>query len=301
MARDREETRAAQLGGLVLLSDVKDLKVAEGNPDVRGWDVLASDGTDVGEVKDLLVDPGAMKVRYLIVELDKEVAGTDDRRVLVPVGAARLDDEDDNVLLQSMALQAITGLPPYTATQFSRGYEDTLRERWGRGKAAAQAAGRDYYEHEHFDENRFYGRRGQGEQRLARVEEELAIGKRPVQAGEATVRKTVETEHVRQPVTKVREEVEIERRPVEGMTAGQAEIAEGEIRVPIMEEEVVVDKRPVVKEEVVVKKKAVEETEQVEAELRKERIDVDKSAQSTRDEVSERGVKRPRDEDTRTR
>jgi uncharacterized protein (TIGR02271 family) len=44
-----------------------------------------------------------------------------------------------------------------------------------------------------------------------------------------------------------------------------------------MEEVVVCEKRPVVKEEVVVKKRAVEETEQVEADLRKERIDVDKS------------------------
>src|ERR687886_415757 len=117
------EMRDIYPGGLALLSDTNDLKVAEGNPDVRGWDVLASDGTEVGEVKDLLVDPGAMKVRYLVVELDEEVAGTDDRRVLVPVGAARLDDDDDNVLLQGMALQAITGLPPYMPAQFSRPYE----------------------------------------------------------------------------------------------------------------------------------------------------------------------------------
>jgi stress response protein YsnF len=38
----------------------------------------------------------------------------------------------------------------------------------------------------------------------------------------------------------------------------------------------------VVKEEVVVKKRAVEETEQVEAELQKERIDIDESGR-TRD------------------
>src|SRR5919202_5723826 len=106
MADEMSNTGA---GGLVPLSDAKDLKVAEGNPDVRGWDVLASDGTEVGEVEDLLVDPAAMKVRYLIVELDKEVAGTDDRRVLVPVGAARLDDDDDKVLLQGTTVQALTG------------------------------------------------------------------------------------------------------------------------------------------------------------------------------------------------
>jgi uncharacterized protein (TIGR02271 family) len=275
-----DNMRNVQPGGLALLSETNDLKVAEGNPDVRGWDVLASDGTDVGEVKDLLVDPGAMKVRYLIVELDKDVAGTDDRRVLIPVGAARLDDDDDNVLLGGVTREALLGFPPYREGQFTREDEDSLRGRLGGGAVAPATkatAGRDYYEHEHFDEGRFYGRRGEGERRITRSEEELAIGKRPVEAGEATVRKTVETERVRQPVTRRREEVEVERRPVEGMAAGAAEIGEGEIRVPIMEEEVVVEKRPVVKEEIVVKKRAVEETEQVEADLRKEKIDIDKS------------------------
>src|SRR5919202_6803373 len=94
-----DEMRNTGAGGLVPLSDVNDLKVAEGNPDVRGWDVLASDGTEVGEVKDLLVDPAALKARYLVVELDDDVAGVKDRRVLIPMGAARLDDRDDNVLL----------------------------------------------------------------------------------------------------------------------------------------------------------------------------------------------------------
>ena len=270
-----DEMRNTGPGGLVPLSEADDFKVAKGNPDVRGWDVLASDGTEVGEVDDLLVDLEALKVRYLVIELDEEVASEDDRRVLVPVGIARLDDDNDEVLLEGLAPEALVGFPAYRPGQFSRDYEEALRERLGGGAAVGPVAGRDYYEHEHFDENRFYGRRGEGERRIARVEEELAIGKRPVQAGEATVRKTVETERVRQPVTRRREEVEIERRPVEGMAAGAAEIAEGEIRVPITEEEVVVEKRPVVKEEVVVKKRAVEETEEVEAELKKEKIDVD--------------------------
>jgi uncharacterized protein (TIGR02271 family) len=45
--------------------------------------------------------------------------------------------------------------------------------------------------------------------------------------------------------------------------------------VPIVEEELVVERRPVVKEEIVIKKKAVRETRTVEADLRKERVDVE--------------------------
>src|SRR5919199_490342 len=143
------EMRDIYPGGLALLSDTNDLKVAEGNPDVRGWDVLASDGTEVGEVKDLLVDPGAMKVRYLVVELDEEVAGTDDHRVLIPVGAARLDDDDDKVLLGGITREALLGFPPYRDGQFTREYEDSLRGRLGGGAAAVPTKGQSYYEHEH--------------------------------------------------------------------------------------------------------------------------------------------------------
>jgi uncharacterized protein (TIGR02271 family) len=110
------------------------------------------------------------------------------------------------------------------------------------------------------------------------------------------IRKSVETERVRQPVTRRREEVDVERRPVEGMAAGagQAEISEDEIRVPITEEEVVVEKRPVVKEEVVIRKRAVEETEEDEADLRKERIDVDESGTTRRPHRKGKGDGEPR-------
>jgi hypothetical protein len=54
-------------------------KVAEGDPDVRGWDVMDRDGNRIGEVDDFLIDTEAMKVRYLEVRLDRRlVHGTED-------------------------------------------------------------------------------------------------------------------------------------------------------------------------------------------------------------------------------
>ena len=102
-----------------------------------------------------------------------------------------------------------------------------------------------------------------------------------MRAGEVEVRKTVETEHVRQPVTRMREEVTIERHAVEGQHSGDIDIGEDEIRIPVVEEEVVVEKRPVVKEEIIVKKHAVSEDRTVEADVRRERIDVDDSTAHT--------------------
>lgn len=53
--------------------------------------------------------------------------------------------------------------------------------------------------------------------------------------------------------------------------------AEDEIRIPIVEEELVVGKRVVVREVLVIRKRVVSETREVEAELRKERIEVERA------------------------
>ncbi len=113
--------------------------------------------------------------------------------------------------------------------------------------------------------------------KLTRSAEELRIGKRQVKAGEVEVKKRVEAERVQQPVTLRHEEVHIERRPVTGSAAARdVQITGREIRVPLTEEEAVVEKRPVVKEEVIISKHPVEEREIVEADIRKERIDVER-------------------------
>lgn len=271
-------TQTTQAGGLIPLSDAKGWHVREGDPHVKGWDVLASNGTDVGDVDDLLVDLQAEKARYLIVKLNDHVPGADDRTVAIPLGAAQLDEHDDKVRLPAITTQQLSAFPEYQRGQFSRQFENSIRERMG--VAMSQAAGPEFYNHALFDESRFYGNRRTGsvqEQRIPLSEEEIRLGKRTVQAGEVDIRKSVETQHVEREVPVMREEVEVERRPVSGAQAGAADIGEQEIHVPLMEEEVVVEKRPVVKEELVVKKHAVQGEQEVEADVRKERVDIDKS------------------------
>jgi len=275
----QSRTNVTETGGLIPLSDAKGWHVREGDPHVKGWDVLASNGTDIGDVDDLLVDLQAEKARYLIVHLNDHVPDADDREVAIPLGAAQLDERDDKVRLPGLTPQQLAGFPEYRRDQFSRRTENTIRQRMG--SAASQATGADFYSDALFDENRFYGARRPGgpqEQRIPLAEEELAVGKRTVQAGEVDIRKTVETEHVEREVPVMREEVDVERRPISAERGAQpADIGEQEIRVPMMEEEVVVEKRPVVKEELVVKKRAVEGKQDVEADVRKERVDIDKT------------------------
>jgi uncharacterized protein (TIGR02271 family) len=112
------------------------------------------------------------------------------------------------------------------------------------------------------------------ELRVQRSEEELRAGTRQREAGALNVRKRVLTERQQMEVPTRREEVSVERVPVEG-EASEAEIGEEEVRIPLTEEEVVVEKRPVAKEEVRIRKDVVEETQIVEEDVRKEEIEVD--------------------------
>jgi uncharacterized protein (TIGR02271 family) len=115
-----------------------------------------------------------------------------------------------------------------------------------------------------------------GDEVLTRTEEEVRVGKRAVEAGEAVVGKHVETERKQVPVNLKREEVVIERRPV-NREADATDIRDDQIRVPLTEEEAVVDKRAVVKEELIVGKRAVEDQKTVDTEVRREEFDVDET------------------------
>ena len=82
----------------------------------------------------------------------------------------------------------------------------------------------------------------------------------------------------------MREDVTIERIPVTAdmNVSTNVEITEDEIRIPLMAEEAVVEKRVVGKEEVVVRKERHTENQTVEADLRRERLDVDRTGETMR-------------------
>jgi uncharacterized protein (TIGR02271 family) len=117
-----------------------------------------------------------------------------------------------------------------------------------------------------------------GEQTIQAREEQLHVNKQREQVGEVTVRKEVHTEHKTIDVPVEREEVVIERHAVSGrVPATGGPLGEGQqIRVPVTEEQVEVTKTPVVKEEVTIGKRKVKDTEHISADLRKEKIKVEK-------------------------
>ena len=234
---------------LVRLSDA-DYEVASGEPDVRGWDVVVANDETIGEVDDLIIDPSAGKVRYLDVEVDGKAVGLDDDcHVLIPISGAQLDTEEEEVVLSGMSREALVKPPEYDEKAYASGYDQTFRS------------------HLTDDANT-------NTKRITRSAEELQIGKRMEQKGEVRVSKHVETERVTQTVPLRGEEVRVERRPIERAVGSAAEMRNDEIVVPVMEEEAVVEKRPVVKEEIVISKAPKTTERTIEADVRREEVDI---------------------------
>jgi len=113
-------------------------------------------------------------------------------------------------------------------------------------------------------------------QKIQLREEELNISKRPVDVGEVQVHKEVHTEQRNVQVPVKREEIVIERHAASGQQPASEIGRDEEIRIPVREEQVQVDKRAVVKEEVTVGKRQVQETKEVADTVRKEEVRVDK-------------------------
>lgn len=116
-----------------------------------------------------------------------------------------------------------------------------------------------------------------GERRIQLLGEMLRVHKERVSRGEVRLRKDVvsETKNIQVPVT--REELVIERTDVSGDRPATGEIGtDREIRVPLSEERVRVDKDKVVTGEVRVGKRQVTENQTVSDEVRHEEVKVDK-------------------------
>lgn len=58
---------------LYYLHELSNYKIADGYPDVRGWDVKDFDNRVIGKVDNLLVNKDSLRVVYLDIEVDKSI------------------------------------------------------------------------------------------------------------------------------------------------------------------------------------------------------------------------------------
>lgn len=148
------------LSKLEELSD-SDFEIADGQPDIQGWDVRDSDGNKIGEVDELLFNPQSRKVRYVILHMENNDLDLEDGRVLIPIGVAELDERRDIVIIPQITRAQILALPLYEhGREINSDTEAQIRNVFVHPEANV-TLGTDFYDHDHFNETRFYGKRRQ--------------------------------------------------------------------------------------------------------------------------------------------
>ena len=114
---------------LVPLKELGRFKVADGEPDIRGWEVYTSTGREIGRVAELLVDTDSNEVVMLDVDLRR-----DDRHTLAPLRAAWIDHTVRRVVIDAHELQGAEDIPSLARTaaptddelrRFDEGYART--------------------------------------------------------------------------------------------------------------------------------------------------------------------------------
>lgn len=96
------------------------------------------------------------------------------------------------------------------------------------------------------------------------------------QEGVVRARKAVTSEHAAEYFPRDIEDVEMERIKADEVDSGEIEtLPDGSISIPVLEEELIVSKRVVVRERIIIRKRTRTEHQRVEADLRRERVDID--------------------------
>ena len=109
---------------LVRLSDLGKWDVAEGEPDIRGWEVRTIGGRELGKVSELLIDPDAGEVVMIDVDLTPS-----HQHALVPLRIIEIDRGRRVVRMDSADLTPAEQRPSRTRARRTGTRAATARDR----------------------------------------------------------------------------------------------------------------------------------------------------------------------------
>lgn len=261
------------------------------NQDVVGFDLYSGD-EKVGSVEDLLVDDEG-NFRYLLINTGAWIFG---KKVLLPIGQARIDHNAKRVFVDGLSRSQVEALPEFTKeTAIDYDHEEQVRNTYrpmaanrdidrtpastpATSTPAASTYDRDSYRYD--NDPALYGMNDRDHQNLRLYEERLIANKQRQKTGEVIVGKRVETERAQVEVPIEKERVVIERNtPVDvdrPVAPGEATFDQGEVaRIEVYEETPDIRKEAFVREEVNVRKEVERDTVNAEEEIRREELNVD--------------------------
>ena len=272
--------------------------------DLKGYDVYTQGNSEkIGTVDDIMVDENTGDFRYLLVGLG---VGTIGKKVLLPVGRARMTPNEDRIYASLTKEQAnhLPELEEKTAVDYD--YEEQVRGVYRPDTTAAtvtptapvidtsapvtpaysastpevtsQPTNRDTYSYQ--NEPDLYAMNDTEHSTLKLYEERLVANKQRRKTGEVAIGKHVETETARVSIPVEKERVVIERTtPADAgraVSPGSVNFSEGEaVHMDIYEETPDIRKEAFVSEEVRVSKVVEQETVEAQETLRREELDID--------------------------
>lgn len=268
------------------------------NQDVVGFDLYSGD-EKVGSVDDLLVDDEG-HFRYFLINTGAWIFG---KKVLLPIGQARIDHNAKRVFVDGLSRSQVEALPEFTKEDaVDYDHEERVRSAYRpmaaqRGDRAVASNTYDRNSYGYDQDPALYGMNDRDHQNLSLYEERLIANKQRQKTGEVIVGKRVETERAQVQVPIEKERVVIERNtPADAgrsVAPGEATFDQGEVaRVEVYEETPDIRKEAFVREQVNVRKEVDREVVNAEDEIRREELDVNDQGRAVVDKGSQRRDKR---------
>ncbi len=256
------------------LGDMGDWHVAEGEPDIRGWDVVDTNGNKVGTADDLMFSESAGAAIMALVS-HGGFLGMGGEKTLVPIDRLDLDMDNDQAVFNG-SQDDLKNAPRYRdqSRDFGPFYDYWSGRRMPEGHEMPE------------------GREMRGETRvIPEIEERLEVGKRAEQVGEVTIHKEVETHPETARATVKRTTVHVLRRdvgPGREVRPGEQVLREGEtVTIPVVEEKLVAEVKLEVVGEVVITPETETREEEVTREVRREHVEVEASGEAEVEEEEE--------------
>lgn len=119
-ANNSEYVRLKELGN-------SKYEVASNESDIRGWTVKNEQGRILGKVSDLLFDIESNKVLYILLDLEGNELHLRDRKVLVPMDIAEVQEAHQNVVFPGVTANELTELPTYEKGKVNTRVEDVVQ------------------------------------------------------------------------------------------------------------------------------------------------------------------------------
>jgi uncharacterized protein (TIGR02271 family) len=240
---------------------------------LRGTQVVDPSGDKIGKIEEIYLDDETRQPEWLLVNTG--LFGT--KSTFVPLQGATPQEDVVRVQFDKATVKDAPNID--VDTHLSREEEDELYRYYGLQPQTSQTTGEFTDARTDRDATDDDASRLESDSAMTRSEEQLRVGTTQEETGTARLRKYVVTDHVQQTVPVQREEVRVEREPITDANAGDAidgpEISEAEHEVTLRQEVPVVEKETIPVERVRLEKDTVTEDAEVEADVRKEQIDMD--------------------------